>query len=41
MHKLPLRLVVFSTFLTDEQRISPARGLLDDFPDDDLLNFRK
>ena len=41
MNKLPLRSVVFSTFLTDEQSISPANRLPGDFPDDDLLIFRK
>ncbi len=39
MNKLPLRSVVFSTFLTDEQRISTAHGLPGDFPDDDLAKF--
>ena len=41
MNKLPLPLVVFSTFLTDKHRISPGHRLPGDFPDDDLSNFRK
>jgi hypothetical protein len=36
MKKLPLRSVVFSPVLTDEQNISPAHRLPGDFPDDDL-----